>query len=102
MVQQTGNLPAYGKSDSYTIIISNWDKSKFFEMDFSGAIVQGRGRKDTSNSFGRPVRVHGWPFGFPSVLTCWCVLGKDSNGNFWVTGTPRGLTTDMINREITI
>lgn len=89
-IEKTGNMPLYGDESSYTVISSNWASAGLLQRDFKAASKNGRGV---------PVRVYGTALNLPPVVSCWHILGKDQEGNYWISGRPRGVTEEMMKKE---
>lgn len=73
------------------LIFTNWSKAKFFETDFSAAVIkQGNPGAARFNKLGRPslVLVLGHTNGF-STRNTFPILGKDAAGNYWAIGILR-------------
>lgn len=112
-----------GTWNSRLLIFSNWTKAKFFEVDFSGAVIdsggrpkpsegeeQGTGqeeRKDTregrevwKQKVGRPTYLHTWGMvNGVSRRYVFIILGKDAVGNWWVSGVLRKATWEKMKKE---
>jgi len=85
-VERTGQQPIIGDSNMLLIICSNWHKSRFFDVDFSPAVlVSGVPLIGRSNKLGRPSyinptsHIHNLP-----LRNCGVVIGKDADGNWWL------------------
>lgn len=98
-IAETGNMPLYGDSSSYSIITSNWTSAGHFKADF-GAAAAADGNAAGRAKVVMPVKVHGTSINLPPVVTCWHILGKDAEGNYWVSGSVRGVTKEMMMAEI--
>jgi hypothetical protein len=76
--------PMFGNATMRTILNTNWSKAKFFNLDFSGAIIQP----------GIPVSPYrpGFPAYAQSIFNTavpfnlLITLGKDFEGNYWLNG----------------
>ncbi|KAI0008700.1 hypothetical protein F4779DRAFT_628288 [Xylariaceae sp. FL0662B] len=82
----------FGDARMTPVMFSNWNKAKFFETDFSAAVVR-PGTVDAAtraNKPGRPSYIQ--PNGLVSHLSTqnsFLIVGKDAEGNYWVSGTLR-------------
>ncbi|XXH02546.1 hypothetical protein Hte_008922 [Hypoxylon texense] len=85
----------YGDAGMAPIMVSNWSKARFFDTDFSAAVVR-PGRPDPArraNQVGRPsyIQPNGLVAGIPT-RNSFPIVGKDAEGNYWFEGTlGRGL-----------
>ncbi|KAF2470369.1 uncharacterized protein BDR25DRAFT_34308 [Lindgomyces ingoldianus] len=97
--RDSGYAPVYGESDMAIAVISNWTKGRMFETDFSAAVVSG-GRRAGSMR-GRPsyVQADGCANGF-SVRNSGCVVGRDGEGNYWVSAMLRPKVWDEVEKAI--
>lgn len=76
-----------------TIIMSNWNKARFFETDFSAALV--RGGSEESNGGGRRGRptyyhtngIFRRQSDWVSLAHMTNLVGKDAKGGYWVTAS---------------
>ncbi|TVY41307.1 Transcriptional regulator [Lachnellula subtilissima] len=87
----SGRSPVFGDSSMKLIVISNWTKTKLFELDFSAAVVKAGVELDRrSHGVGRPRYVHSCPYsnGVP-IRNAFPVFGRDAEGNYWMSGTLR-------------
>jgi hypothetical protein len=79
--------PLYGSSDCLLITVSNWSKAKFYDIDFSSAVIEGaKGRRE--ERLGRPSYIHASAFvnGY-SLRNLGAIFGKDENGRYWKQST---------------
>ncbi|KAH8657136.1 hypothetical protein BGZ60DRAFT_384179 [Tricladium varicosporioides] len=80
--------PVFGDTSARMVVISNWSKAKFYEIDFSAAIIKAgieeEGRK------GKPshIFVQGFNNKF-STRNAGPIYGKDGEGAYWLTSTLR-------------
>ncbi|PKS13036.1 hypothetical protein jhhlp_000377 [Lomentospora prolificans] len=97
-MRATGHPPLYGDATMQLIVVSNWSKAKFFEMDFSPAIVPGTPSAKGGEPVGKPsyIQVCGISNGF-SLRNAFQVSGKDRDGNYWLSVTLRKQVWDSIN-----
>ena len=94
--QATGNPPVFGNAGMKLMVVSNWSKGRFFDMDFSPAVVGGAGEGGV-----RPVYIQPCVFnkGF-STRNAFQVSGKDGAGNYWLSATLRSEVWDAIERSL--
>ncbi|TVY47294.1 Transcriptional regulator [Lachnellula occidentalis] len=86
-----GRSPVFGDSSMKLIVISNWTKTRLFELDFSAAVVEvGVPLEGRRHGVGRPRYVHSCPYsnGVP-IRNAFPVFGRDAEGNYWMSGTLR-------------
>lgn len=89
-----GKISVFGDPTMIPIMISNWTKGKFFETDFSAAVVarpgDGTEEKRDSKEIGRPsyIQPNGLTNGVP-IRNSFPIVGKDAKGNYWLSGTLR-------------
>ncbi|KAI1505901.1 hypothetical protein F5X99DRAFT_427788 [Biscogniauxia marginata] len=94
----SGMPDLYGDAGMTLVTFSNWTKGRFFETDFSAAIVEqggsgggGDGGKKPSN-YKRGCPSYIQPSGFVqnlSMRNSFPIIGKDAVGNYWWAGTLR-------------
>ena len=73
------------------ILFSNWSKGKFFDVDFSSAVIkQGIPLEKRANTLGQPSYIQsiGNRNGFSSQ-NAFPIFGKDAANNYWLGGTMR-------------
>ncbi|KAI0882242.1 uncharacterized protein GGS22DRAFT_170532 [Annulohypoxylon maeteangense] len=89
-----GKAALYGDPKMAPVMVSNWSKAKFFETDFSAAVVRtGIDPARRANKVGRPsyIQPNGLADGIPT-RNSFPIVGKDAAGNYWLSGTlKRGL-----------
>lgn len=87
VLHRTGFPPLYGDAWMQLVIVSNWSKARFFEVDFSPAVV---GSAGASRRPGRPSYSQSCCHsdGF-STRNAFQIAGKDGDGNYWLTATLR-------------
>ena len=100
-IERTSRLPVIGDSNSLIIACSNWHKGRFFNVDFSPAVVvAGVPLIERSNKLGRPsyinltVQSHNVPLRNIGV-----VIGKDADGNWWLQWSMRTEAWANIEKE---
>ncbi|KAI0816712.1 hypothetical protein GGR55DRAFT_250962 [Xylaria sp. FL0064] len=91
---KTGQYGLFGDRWMRMIIISNWSKGRFFETDFSAAVVKRgtpEGSSEGSYKVGCPsyIQVAGYNDGSFPLRNAFPVIGKDNAGNYWLSGLLR-------------
>ncbi|KAI0539496.1 hypothetical protein GGR58DRAFT_234925 [Xylaria digitata] len=91
---KTGQPGLFGDRGMRMIIISNWTKGRFFENDFSAAVVKPGIAEDSSersSKVGRPsyIQTAGYSDSAFPLRNAFPVIGKDHAGNYWLSGTLR-------------
>ncbi|KAI1491100.1 hypothetical protein F5X96DRAFT_693663 [Biscogniauxia mediterranea] len=94
-----GMLDMYGDGGMMMVTFSNWSKARFFETDFSAAIIVdsnddtktsggGSSSKPANYRRGRPSYIQSCGFvqNF-SMRNAFPIIGKDNAGNYWWSGT---------------
>lgn len=68
------------------VMCSNWTKGKFFQVDFSGAVLKGQ----PGAGAGKPsyLQPHAFTNG-SSLVDAFSITGKDARGNIWISGCLR-------------
>ncbi|KAI1340082.1 hypothetical protein F5Y15DRAFT_423498 [Xylariaceae sp. FL0016] len=99
-----GEVVAFGDVGMVPVVVSNWSKARFFDTDFSAAVVRtgaggggSEGAGETGRRLGRPVYIQpsGFVRGLP-IRNSFQIVGKDGRGDYWVAGTlRRGLWEGM-------
>ncbi|KAJ9207338.1 hypothetical protein DTO164E3_612 [Paecilomyces variotii] len=84
ILDNTHHPALFGKPSMYMIMISNWAKSKLFELDFSAAVQEeGLPLKSRINSLGKPSSIQGTGTKGYATRNTGVVIGKDAAGNVW-------------------
>ncbi|KAI2614885.1 hypothetical protein GGR54DRAFT_632530 [Hypoxylon sp. NC1633] len=84
-----GKSATYGDTRMVPVMVSNWTKGKFFETDFSAAVVRpGLDPARRANKIGRPsyIQPNGLVAGMPT-RNSFPIVGKDAAGDYWLSGT---------------
>lgn len=85
-IKQIGRSPLFGSWNQIMVGFSNWHRGRFFDMDFSGAVLRpGMPLEKRSNKLGQPSLVlpNGHSDGF-SVRNIGPLIGRDAAGNWWI------------------
>lgn len=102
ILETTGQQSLFGEPGMRMVIISNWTKGRFFESDFSAAVVKPGIAKDSpelsSTKVGRPsyIQVVGYSTGNLPSRNAFPIIGKDNAGNYWISGALRKGLWDRI------
>lgn len=82
--EKTGNAGLFGDPWMHMVVCTNWTKGKFYDVDFSAAVVK-EGRHLGEQKVGRPsyIQLHGFAKGF-SLISGFSITGKDADGNYWL------------------
>lgn len=103
-VSTTGYLRLFGSPSMHMIQYSNWTKAKFFETDFSAAIIPDAKESplsDMHKTRGIPSSIQsgGYVNGLSprNLLT---IVGKDAEGNYWMFATLRKGMWDRIVKNL--
>ncbi|KAI0164004.1 hypothetical protein GGR57DRAFT_498096 [Xylariaceae sp. FL1272] len=94
-MEKTGSPSLFGDGQMKLIIFSNWTKARFFENDFSAAVVKRSTTKEamgrSPSKIGRPcyIQTAGYTTSTFPLRNAFPVIGKDNDGNFWISGTLR-------------
>lgn len=100
-LKATGAPIMVGDATMQLVVVSNWSKAKFFDMDFSPAIVGGLKPTKGSASPGKPVYIQACAFSKgSSVRNAFQISGKDADGNYWLSATLRSEMWDSIERAL--
>lgn len=104
-IAKTGQPGLYGDKGMRMIIISNWSKARFFENDFSAAVVKPGIPEDSSerhSKVGRPayIQTGGYNDGSFPLRNAFPVMGKDPFGNYWFSGSMRKGVWSKIEKSL--
>ncbi|KAI7259165.1 hypothetical protein KC345_g10385 [Hortaea werneckii] len=119
-VRAKGRSPLFGPGDQLMLSLSNWHRGRFFEQDFSAAVVDAAAAggvkedggshgllerttttKTRAEKIGRPsfVGVTGHKNGF-RVRNAGPCLGRDARGDWWVSWALRDEAWGVFEREL--
>lgn len=98
---KAGYPPLFGDCGMQLVVMSNWSKARFYDMDFSSAVVMPGTSEVTGGArgTGKPRYIH--PYGCmsgPSARGTFQISGKDGDGNYWVSGLLREETWDKVEK----
>jgi len=100
--KQYGRLPLVGSWNQLTVGFSNWHRARFFDMDFSGAVLRpGTALESRANKLGQPSLIlpNGHANGF-SVRNVGPLMGRDAAGNWWMQSMLRTGAWPHIERQL--
>jgi len=98
---KTGYPAIFGDATMQMIVVSNWSKAKFFEMDFSAAIVDSpSSSNEHSKTRGKPSYIQPIAYSDYSKRFAFNVSGKDNDGNYWLTGVLRKAAWDRFDKAL--
>ena len=98
---QYGRLPLVGAWNQITVGFSNWHRGRFFDMDFSGAVLRpGTPLESRANKLGQPslILTNGHADGF-SVRNVGPLMGRDAAGNWWIQSILRAEAWPHIEKQ---
>lgn len=86
--QDKGGSALFGDPWMHMVVCTNWTKADLFNVDFTGALAEGR--RDSGRATGKPsfIQAHAFARGF-SMINGFMVTGKDADGNIWLYGILR-------------
>jgi hypothetical protein len=100
---ETGHSwPIFGDASMETMSYSNWTKGKYFETDFSAAIVKEgfpRATRAEKPGFASMVQFNAWSTKF-DLRNLMPIMGKDAAGNYWLQGPLRDVVWKRIEKEL--
>jgi hypothetical protein len=100
--KQYGRLPLVGSWNQLTVGFSNWHRARFFDMDFSGAVLRsGTPFESRSNKLGQPslILTNGHADGF-SVRNIGPLIGRDAAGNWWMQSILRNEAWPHVEKQL--
>ncbi|KAK5637453.1 hypothetical protein RRF57_013168 [Xylaria bambusicola] len=104
-IKKTGQASLFGDAWMRLVIISNWTKGRFFENDFSAAVVKPGIPEDSPerrSKVGRPsyIQTCGYSDNTFPLRNAFPVIGKDQAGNYWLSGYLRKGIWHKIEEEL--
>lgn len=102
LVQSGHTWPIFGDASMEMMSYSNWTKGKYFETDFSAAIVREglpRATRAETPGFASLVQFNAWSSKF-DLRNIVPIMGKDAAGNYWLQGPLRDVVWNRIDREL--
>lgn len=104
MEARSGETGGFGGVMSMLVLTTNWEAGKFYEVDFSGAVLA-QGQNSLAPS-GRPSWISGWNTNTPPMntgtMTVFVILGVDFAGNYWVSGRVDGLDQHKLDQALDV
>lgn len=100
--QQYGRMPLVGSWNQSLMGWSNWHRARFYDMDFSGAVLRpGIPIKNRANKLGQPstILVNGHANGF-STRNVGPLTGRDANGDWWMQSVLRAGAWAHIEKQL--
>ncbi|KAK3940297.1 hypothetical protein QBC46DRAFT_385795 [Diplogelasinospora grovesii] len=102
---ESGRPTLFAEPDSILVPFTNWNKARFFEVvDFSPAVRTPGNLKGTKGGrVGKPALFLSFdsnPKPNPTYRNVFNILGKDPEGNYWITGMLSRATWDGIEKEL--
>lgn len=94
--------PMFGDASMEMMSYSNWTKGKYFETDFSAAIVREGFARETraeKPGFASMVQFNAWSTKF-DLRNLMPIMGKDAAGNYWLQGPLRDVVWKRIERDL--
>jgi hypothetical protein len=102
VIDRTGHLSLFGQPDQILIACSNWNKGRFFEVDFSAAVIApGCPVMDRANGLGKAsyINTTGENSGM-SLRNMGPVIGKDAAGNWWLAWNMHTEAWPVIEKQL--
>ncbi|ROW06247.1 hypothetical protein VPNG_08069 [Cytospora leucostoma] len=103
-LQATGRPAVFAEPRSILLPFSNWNKARFFDViDFSPAVVPGWPRRRVQTPVGKPVVFISFdanPKPNPTHRNVFNILGKDLEGNYWITGMLSPATWAQVEKDV--
>jgi hypothetical protein len=100
---ETGNAwPIFGDASMEMMSYSNWTKGRYFETDFSAAMIKEgfpREKRVEKPGFASMVQFNAWTTGF-DLRNLMPIMGKDAAGNYWLQGPLREVVWNQIDKEL--
>ncbi|KAJ4303027.1 hypothetical protein N0V90_001918 [Kalmusia sp. IMI 367209] len=100
--QNVHTWPIFGDASMEMMSYSNWTKGKYFETDFSPAILKvgfAPAKRAEKPGFASMVQFNAWTTGF-DLRNLMPIMGKDAAGNYWLQGPLREITWNQIDKEL--
>jgi hypothetical protein len=101
-VKKNGRSPLIGIWNQINVGFSNWHRARFFDMDFSGAVLQpGTPLATRSNKLGQPslILTNGHTDGF-STRNIGPLMGRDAAGNWWIQCALRTSAWTSVEKQL--
>ncbi|KAH8178379.1 transferase family protein [Sarocladium implicatum] len=101
MVRESANKlpPFFGDSGMHMITYSNWAKAKLYNVDFSSAVLSSESKRSDDSRVGRPSYTQSLQMGV-TVPNGFPIMGKDLDGNYWLSGYMQEITWVKIEEEL--
>lgn len=102
LVMEGHTWPIFGNPSMEMMSYSNWTKGKYFETDFSAAIVKEgfpREKRAEKPGYASMVQFNAWSTKF-DLRNLMPIMGKDAAGNYWLQGPLREVVWERIEKEL--
>jgi hypothetical protein len=100
-LRETGKLPILGDPRQVDVLCTNWQRAKFFDIDFEGARVGRYGDGSTCKPSYINVAAAG-PMDLNAMRNLVTVVGKDERGNWWVQAVAREEVWEKIEKWVRV
>lgn len=97
-LEKSGHPIIFGDSSTQLLPFSNWTKARFFDIDFSSAVLSQGPREKRMEKVGQPSYVQTSQHVITNRYTC-IVMGKDAGGNYWLCESLRTSTWRKIEKD---
>lgn len=100
--RQYGRTPLIGSWNQALMGWSNWHRGRFYDMDFSGAVLRpGIPLENRANKLGQPstILANGHANGF-STRNIGPLIGRDANGDWWMQSNLRAGAWAHIEKQL--
>jgi hypothetical protein len=93
----------FGDPNMFMFMISNWEKAKLFNVNFSGAVAKrGLSLENRKNQLGRPSCIQGSGTKHYATRNTGVVIGKDAGGNYWLSYNLRKEAWPKVEEELSL
>ncbi|KAF1362274.1 hypothetical protein EJ07DRAFT_107465 [Lizonia empirigonia] len=100
--REGNSWPQFGVPSMELMSYSNWSKGKYFDTDFSAAMIK-QGYPNTKRvekpGYASMVQFNAWTEGF-DLRNLMPIMGKDAAGNYWLQGPLREVVWDSIDKQL--
>jgi hypothetical protein len=93
----------FGDPNMFVFMISNWEKAKLSNMNFSAAVARlNLSLRNRKNQLGRPSCLHGSGTRHYAKRNTGVVFGKDAGGNHWLSYNLRKEVWPKVEEELSL